>query len=255
MTRRYTKSAAALAVEAVQLALADAGLVKEDLDGLLTHGGVGPEAWPDAASGGGLHNMMGLRNLRVYSQWINRGSAAGQNLVLSAHAVQSGMADTVCYVFADAPLTLTSSSGSGAYGGAGRPMGGFGGLNTAYGFFGANTSYALAARRHMALYGTTNDHLGAVAVSNRKWAGMNPMAIYRDPMTLEDYHNSRWVVDPFHLFDCCMVNNGAIAFITTTEERARDLKQPPAFILAWVRGIPETPAAEAMRTRCIRAPR
>ena len=241
MTRRYTKSAASLAVEAVQLALEDAGLVKEDLDGLLTHGGVGPEAWPDAASGAGLHTMLGLRDLRVYSQWISRGSSAGQNMVLSAHAVQSGMANTVCYVFADAPLTPASTSGGAAYGGGARSLEGFRGLNTAYGFFGANTGYALAARRHMALYGTTNDHFGAVAVSNRKWASMNPLAIYRDPMTLEDYHNSRWVVDPFHLFDCCMVNNGAIAFITTTEERARDLKQPPAYIVGMGEGYPGNP--------------
>ena len=240
MTRRYSKPVTSLASEAVQLALEDAGLKLTDLDGLLTHGGVGPEGWPDASSGGGLHNMMGMKNLRLYSQWINRGSAAGQNLVLSAHAVQSGMADVVCYVFADAPLTPASSSGGAAYGGL-RSLSGLRGLPGGYGFFGANTSYALAARRHMALYGTTQDHLGAVAVSNRKWAGMNPDAIFRDPMTLDDYHNSRWVVEPFHLFDCCMVNNGAIAFITTTAERAKDLKQPPAYILGMGEGYPGNP--------------
>ena len=237
MTRRYVKSSTALAAEAVQLALDDAGLVKEDLDGLLTNPGVGPDG-----IGRGLHFSLGLRNLRLYSQWIHAGSPAGQNLILAARAVQSGMANTVCYVFADAPLRPDSTAGGGAaaYGRV-RSVTGLARLDAAYGFFGANTGYALAARRHMALYGTTNDHLGAVAVSNRKWAGMNPLAIYRDPMTLEDYHNSRWVVDPFHLFDCCMVNNGAIAFIVTSEERARDLKQPPAYMVGMGEGYPGNP--------------
>ena len=237
MTRRYVKSSTALAAEAVQMALDDAGLVKEDLDGLLTNPGVGP-----SGIGRGLHFALGLRDLRLYSQWIHAGSPAGQNLILAARAVLSGMATTVCYVFADAPLRPDSTAGGGAaaYGRV-RSVSGLDGLDSAYGFFGANTSYALAARRHMALYGTTNDHLGAVAVSNRKWAGMNPLAIYRDPMTLEDYHNSRWVVDPFHLFDCCMVNNGAIAFIVTSEERARNLKQPPAYMIGMGEGYPGNP--------------
>ena len=239
MTRRYVKSSTALAVEAVQLALDDAGLVKEDLDGLVTHpGAAGVDAgWAEP------HVTLGLRNLRLHNNPPNNSnSPPGFNMALAARAIRTGMANTVCYVFGDAPLTAGSTAGSGAalYGRI-RATTGFAGLNGAHGFFGANTRYALAARRHMALYGTTSDHFGAVAVSNRKWAGMNPLAVYRNSMTLEDYHNSRWVVEPFHLFDCCMVNNGAIAIITTTAERARDLKQPPAYIVGMGEGFPGNP--------------
>ena len=239
MTRRYDKSSTTLAVEAIQMALDEAGLVKENLDGLVTHHGIIPEpSWAEPQM------TLGLRNLRLFSHWPYPGAPPGQNMVLAARAIQTGMAHTVCYVFADAPLRPTRPAGTGAaiYGRI-RGTEGFAGLPGAYGFFGANTAYALAARRHMALYGTTNDHFGAVAVSNRKWAAMNPLAVYRDPMTLEDYHNSRWVVEPFHLFDCCMVSNGAIAIITTTQERARDLnlKQPPAYIVGMGEGFPGNP--------------
>ena len=103
-------------------------------------------------------------------------------------------------------------------------------LIPAVGYYGANTGYALAARRHMELYGLTHDQLGAVAVAQRQWATMNPHATMRTPITLEDYHNSRWIIEPFHLLDCCLVSNGAVAVIVTTAERARDLKKPPVYV-------------------------
>ena len=237
MTRRYVKPATALAAEALQLALDDAGLTKDDIDGLTTHPGMRPDAgWTEP------HVSLGLRNLRLFSNWPYPGVPPGQNMFLAIRAVQTGMAETVCYLFADAPLVPQGPAGTGAatYGRI-RGTVGLAGLPAAYGFFGANTSYALAARRHMALYGTTSDQFGAISVSNRKWAALNPQAVYRDLITLEDYHNSRWVVDPFHLFDCCMVNNGAIAIIVTTEERARNLKQPPAYVVGMGEGFPGNP--------------
>ncbi|MBI4234010.1 MAG: thiolase family protein [Chloroflexi bacterium] len=233
MTRKYTKTAAALAADAVRLALEDAGLQKEGLDGLLTNAGTSD------GIGLGLHFSLGLRNLRLVTHMSAAGSTAGQMVQYASLAIQSGMANAVACVFADAPLTPGKSGGE-AYGRV-RSLTGIAGLAPAYGFFGANTSYALAARRHMALYGTTNDHLGAVAVSTRKWATMNPRAIMRQPITIEDYHTSRWVVEPFHLLDCCLVNNGAIAVIVTSAERARDLKQPPAYILGMGQGHPGNP--------------
>jgi acetyl-CoA acetyltransferase len=101
-----------------------------------------------------------------------------------------------------------------------------------------NAGYAMAARRHMALYGTTSEQLGAIAVSTRAWAGMNPMAQYRAPITFEDHQNSRWIVEPFHLLDCCLISNGAVAVIVTGIERARDLKSKPAYIHAMAQGYP-----------------
>ena len=239
MTRRYVKSSTALAAEAVQAALDDAGLTRDDLDGLVTHPGMRPDpSWAESP-----HVALGLRNLRLLNHPpVYSNSPPGLNMFMAIRAIQTRMAETVCYVFADAPLGPERPAGTGAATYARiRSMAGFAGLPAAYGLYGANTRYALAARRHMALYGTTNDHFGAIAVSNRKWAAMNPVAVYRDPITLEDYHNSRWVCEPFHLFDCCMVNNGAIAIIVTSEERARDLKQPPAYVVGMGEGFPGNP--------------
>jgi acetyl-CoA acetyltransferase len=90
--------------------------------------------------------------------------------------------------------------------------------------------YALALRRHMHLFGTNHDQLGAIAVGQREWALMNPRAQMHKPMTMEDYHASRWVVEPLHLFDCCLVSNGGVAVVVTSSERARDLRQPPVYL-------------------------
>ena len=80
-------------------------------------------------------------------------------------------------------------------------------------------------------YGTTHDHLGAIAVAFRKHAQLNPQAQMRQPMTLEDYHNSRWIVWPYHLLDCCLRSDGAVALIVTSAERARNLRQRPIYVM------------------------
>jgi acetyl-CoA acetyltransferase len=97
----------------------------------------------------------------------------------------------------------------------------------------------LGAQPHIHLYATTNDHLGAVARAERQWANRNPAAQFHDtPMTIEDYHRSRWVVEPFHLFDCCLVSNGGLAVIVTSAERARDGQRPPVYLLGMGQGHP-----------------
>jgi len=89
----------------------------------------------------------------------------------------------------------------------------------------------------MVKYGTTQDQLGTVAVAQRKWANLNPQAQMHDPpLTLAEYHRSRWVVEPFHLFDCCLVSNGGLAVIVTSAERARALKKPPVYIRGMAQG-------------------
>jgi acetyl-CoA acetyltransferase len=107
--------------------------------------------------------------------------------------------------------------------------------------------YALIARRHMHVYGTTQDHLGAVAVTQRKWANLNPAAQLRDvPLTLADYHASRWVVEPFHMLDCCLVSNGGVAVILTSAERARSLRKPPVYLWGMGQGHPGGEPAETL---------
>ena len=149
----------------------------------------------------------------------------------AAMAIQEGLANIVVLVYADAPLVPARGAGSSYSGAALSSMTGMSGLRLAYGNYGANPGYALAARRHMHLFGTTSEQLGAIAISQRKWAQMNPWAQMRSPLTLEDHQNSRFIAEPLHLFDCCLVSNGGVAVIVTSAERATSLKQPPVYVL------------------------
>jgi acetyl-CoA acetyltransferase len=90
--------------------------------------------------------------------------------------------------------------------------------------------HALMARRHMALYGTIGDHLGTVAKTFRDHAALNPAAVMRASYTLADYHASRYVCEPLHLLDYCLINDGGVALILTSGERARDLAKPPVYV-------------------------
>lgn len=237
MSRDPIGAALSLAAEAVVLACNDAGIEKDDLDGLLINAGIG-----DSGVSLRLQTALGLRDLGLCNHMNAAGSTTGQMVQYASMAISAGLCQAVACVFADAPLRAGVSAGA-AYGGraAGARPQGFASLEAYYGQFGANTAYALAARRHMALYGTTSDQLGAIAVSNRKWAAMNPRAIYRKPITLDDYHASRWICEPFHVLDCTMVNNGAVAVVVTSPERARALKQPPVYVVGFGQGHPGNP--------------
>ena len=230
MGKVYGRTATDFAAEALALALADAGLGKDDVDGLLINANHSAEMAPM------LQMSLGLEDLTLVSAMSAYGSSAGAMLQYAAHAIASGQASVVACLYADAPLAPGGSISQSAYNGRGigSPTG-FPSLRFAYGDYGpANTSYALACRRHMHLYGTTHDQLGTIAVGQRAWAQLNPDAqMHGKPMTLDDYHASRWIVEPLHLLDCCLVSNGAVAVIVTSAERARDLRQPPVYLLGF----------------------
>ncbi len=241
---RIYRSSTEFAADAVRMAIADAGLKKDEVDGLLINAGV-----TGTTGGGGislgLQNYLGMQNLRLLNHMNAAGSTAAQMVQYATLAITAGMAKHVVCVFADAPLKDGGSAGA-AYGGQrapGRPKG-MSGLTQAAGYFGPNTGYALAARRHMDLYGTTHDQLGAIAVAERSWATRNPMAQMRQPITLEDYHNSRWVVEPLHLLDCCLVSNGAVAVVVSSAADAKEMPQPPVYILGMGQGHPGDPGRE-----------
>jgi acetyl-CoA acetyltransferase len=91
--------------------------------------------------------------------------------------------------------------------------------------------HGLLAHRHMHRFGTTSEQLGRIAVAQREWAQLNPDAArYGDPITIEDHQNSPIVAYPYHLFDICVISDGATAFVLTTEERAKDMKNPPIYV-------------------------
>lgn len=219
---RVYRDAVDLAAEAVFLALEDAGLDKSQLDGLLINSGV------TRSVDLGLHQTLGLQELNLLTYMQGYGSSAGQMIQYASMAVHNGMADYVACVFADSPLVEGQRTGA-AYGGRARPSA-LGQLYQIYGWAGAISTYALGAQRHMDTFGTRQDQLGQIAISQREWAGFNPRATKREPLDLDSYNASPWVVEPFHVLDCCLVSNGAVAVIVTTPERARDLRQPPVYV-------------------------
>jgi acetyl-CoA acetyltransferase len=220
------------AVEAVKLALDDAGIGRADLDGLLVNPGL---SWGESAMASfQLAQAMGLHDLRLSASMSLGGATAAAMVQHAAQAIAAGLCHTVACVFSDAPLKPPAAESEKKGGGSGAAYAFGRGLDAAYGQIGVNAMYAMVAQRHMHLYGTTNDHLGSIAVAERQWANRNPQAqLHEVPMTLDDYHSSRWVVEPFHLYDCCLVSNGGLAVIVTGADRARDLRRPPV----WIRGM------------------
>ncbi len=235
----YGRTPVGFAVEAVRLALDDAGLTRGDLDGLLVNPGL---SWGDFGMASfQLQQAMGLRDLRLSASMNSGGATAATMVQVAAQAIASGQCRAVACVFSDAPLKPPRPAGSGDAARSGSAGAyGFGrGLEAAYGHFGVNAAYAMIARRHMHRFGTTNDHLGAIAVAQRQWANRNPAAqFFATPMTRDDYHRSRWVVEPFHLLDCCLVSNGGLAVIVTSAERARDARRAPVYVLGMGQGHP-----------------
>lgn len=207
-----------LATEAFKRAIADAGLRKEQIDGLLTMPGTtSPEASLNYLR---LGETLGI-DPRYTGSMTMGGGTAGALLQNAALAVNAGLANYVACVFGD-----TARTGGSKFSRAS----GWGDSWGLWGMFGAAANSATAASRHMALYGTTSRQLGEVAVACRKHASMNPHAVMRDPITIEDHQASRWVVEPFHLLDCCLISDGGVCVIVTTADRAKDLAKPPAII-------------------------
>lgn len=207
-----------LAVEAFKRALDDAGLKKDDIDGLLT--------MPGTTSPEGSLNYLRLgETLGIDAKYTGSmtmgGGTAGALVQMAAMAIHAGLATTVACVFGD-----TAKTGGSRF----NRASGWGDSWGIWGMFAAAANSAIAASRHMALYGTTSRQLGEVAVACRKHASLNPEAVMRDPITIEDHQNSRWVVEPFHLLDCCLISDGGVCVIVTSADRARHLRKPPVLI-------------------------
>src|SRR5215470_9543267 len=237
--RIYRSSPRRLAASAVRLAAADAGIALSDIDGLLICPGI---------TGGldvGLAGVLGLRDLGLLAVINNFGASAVMAVQVAAQAVSAGSARAVACVFADTPLRDGVPAGSafgrmnGQPGAEGPPERvGLGGLAAGYGFRSVTVYYALAARRHMERFGTTSEQFGAIAVAQRQWAAGNPHAQYRDPITVADHQQSRWVAEPLHLLDCSLVSNGAIAVIVTSASAAARAARPPVHIWGWGQSHP-----------------
>lgn len=207
-----------LGIEAFRNALADAGLRKSDVDGLLTMPGTtSPE--------GSLHYLrfgeaVGI-DPRYTGSMTMGGGTAGALVQMAALAIDAGLASTVACVFGD--TAKTGGSRFNRASGGEMPW-------SLWGMMGAAANSALAADRHMHRYGTTGRQLAEVAVACRHHASLNPDAVMREPITVDDHQASRWIVRPLRLLDCCLISDGGVCVIVTSAERARDLKQPPVLV-------------------------
>ncbi|MBI4308359.1 MAG: lipid-transfer protein [Chloroflexi bacterium] len=226
-SRNSGRSEVSLAVEAVRNAVADAGLTVQDIDGLLRFE-VDRVTEPDLAT------CLGLSDLPFFGELGPLGAAACGLLGYATMAIVCGMASNVVIY-----RSLNGRSGT-RFGAGAFARGGIG--NAAfwepYGLMVPGQWAALAVRRHMHQYGTTDRQLGAVAVALRKHACMNPRAVmYGKPITLEDHQASRVVHDPLRLLDCCLETDGACAIVVTSAERARTLKQRPVYAMATAQNV------------------
>ncbi|MCZ6614552.1 MAG: thiolase family protein [Chloroflexi bacterium] len=208
--------------EAMQNAIDDCGLRKEDIDGLCTNVGAPGSADVDAVA-----YTLGLE-LNWYGQTWNHGRFNGSVVQWASFIVHHGIADYVACIFG-------TGQGPRMVGGGGaeeaREAGGGHGESPPYGMTSPGAGAALAAQNYFHRYGVSSEQLAAIPIAFRKHASMNPYAIRRDPLTLDDYLNARFVCEPLRLFDYCQVNDGGTCVIITTAERARALKKPPVYIM------------------------
>lgn len=224
LSRKPIGTTRELAAAAVEAAINDAGLNRSEIDGLLINRS--PVADPDELPLR-LQNDLQLRDLGLLAAIDSEGSSAVQMIQYAAMAIQQGLATNVACVFSDTPV---KAAGGGESFAIAMPLTGVEGWELRQGMVGASAAYAMAAQRHMALYGTTSEQLGAYAVSCREWAGRNPQSFLKKPLTIAQYLESPMVASPFRVLDCAFPVNGAIAFIVTGAERARDMRQAPVYV-------------------------
>jgi acetyl-CoA acetyltransferase len=215
-------------VLAMQRALADSGVEKSAIDGYVSAGGGG-----DLMSDSAVAMAEYLRINHTYlDSTMTGGSSFEFHVQHAAAAIRDGLAETILITYGSDQLSrMGRMLGTGGFARSGTKVGGPPQFEAPYGnsLVGA---YAMAARRHMHEYGTTSEQLAEIAVGAREYAQLNPLAMYRGPLTVDDVVSSRMIADPLHKLDCCVISDGGGAIILTTEERARDLRQPPIYVLS-----------------------
>ncbi|CAN5590191.1 OB-fold domain-containing protein [soil metagenome] len=227
--RRLMVPPLSLTLEACEAAIADAGLTLDDIDGLSTYPGLDTAGMGEGGVSA-LESALGIR-----PTWFNGGMdtfGPGGSVIAAMMAVATGMARHVlCFrTLWEATFSQLMKEGK-----ASPPGGGGGGMMAWQMPFGATSAaHTLAqnAQRHFHRYGTTRETLGWIALNQRANAALNPTAIYRDPMTMDDYLSARMITTPFGLYDCDVPCDGAVAVIVSAVDVARDLAKPPVLIEA-----------------------
>jgi acetyl-CoA acetyltransferase len=208
------------AVEAIQLALDDAGLVAEDVDGMCMFE---MESTHEVS----IARRLGVEGLRWWSKISYGGGASAATIMQAAAAIASGLATTVvCH-----RARNRGSRASRPWAQEREIVRDDKALHTPWGLIRPVDVIGMWAHRHMHQYGTTREQLGNVAIAARKHANNNPYAMMRDrKLDMQTYLDARVIGYPLHLYDCCLETDGALACVVTSVERARDLRQKPALV-------------------------
>lgn len=205
-----------LGLWALKEALADAGLRFADLDGVIVN------RIPDYQR---FCEIAGIDPAYV-TITPGHGRFAAICIESAVALVLSGRAKTVALVYGN-----NGRSAGAAYGGESDSYGSGGGaIWWPYGMTSPGAFHALMMRRHMDLYGTRPEHLAEIAMTFRRHAGLNPQAVMRKPIDLDEYMAARMICEPLRLLDYCLINDGGVALIITTPERAADCARPPVHI-------------------------
>lgn len=206
-----------LAVDAYQRALNDAGMKREDVDGIIQLSyGSDYDRFLEAIGS----------DVRYANQGWTHGRFIAPMLQQAAMVVATGLAKAVAVVHGRKRRAFGQLADLEMW----RQGLGPHGESPAYGALGPVFGAATAAQRYFHMYGGGNEDLAPIAVALRKHARLNPIAVRKDPMTIESYLKSRWIMEPLRLFDCCQNNDGGACLIVTSAERARDCKKPPVYL-------------------------
>lgn len=227
--RRLDRDPMSLTIDACLAAIEDAGLTRDDIDGLSTYPGAGMAGAPGFTAGGVTEVQDALR---LNLNWFNGGpELSGQlgSVITACAAVAAGFAKHVlCFrtVWESTAQGGGRRAGIGTEGGGKFKASGFMQYSLPYGAASAAVWIAMMAKRHFHEYGTTREQLAQIAINARKNAAGNPKAIFRDPMSLDDYMGVRMISEPFCLYDCDVPVDGSTAFIVSHIDAARDLRRP-----------------------------
>jgi len=211
------RSAYDLGAQAFVAALEDAGLEKDDVDGILVN------RIPDY---GRMCDVLGIRYPRFANVTQAGGRMASITVQYAAMAIDAGLADVVACIYGNNGRSVGARYG-GEGGGGGNETGT---SDSVYGMTSPGASVAHMFRRHQFQYGTPNEALGHLTINNRTNAALNSNAVMQAPITMEDYLASRYIAEPLRLLDYCLINDGGVCIILTSAERARDLRKPPVYL-------------------------
>ena len=211
-----------LTYAAVKEALDDAGLRGADVDGIFEY-----KFGPESPGSQDVARLIGSPDLAAFADIMASNPSGLGGALAGVMAVASGVCETVV-VF----RCITRESGyTGGISGTSAPVPGRDQFQTPYvGGAAVLVNMALKKRRWMVEYSRPEDDFGQIALNARRWSSLNPRAVLRDPLTMEDYLSSRTIVPPLRLLDCDYPINGAVATVITTAERAKDLRQVPVVI-------------------------